>query len=577
MKYVLVNENFKRDYVDNLVRYRKASAQKLKNATKEDIQHPSALDNIDNGVKLLKDNLDRQQNILFIVDCDVDGFTSSSILWLYIKKIYPDAKLFFKIHEGKQHGLEDMMQVIEDDPIHYSLVILPDSSSGDYECHKRLKDDNTDCLVIDHHEAEKYSEYATVINNQLSNRYINKDLTGAGMVLQFCRYFDEIYGYNFSHKFYDLASLGIISDMGSMLSVENQAICHIGLHQEIKNVLFETYLEKQAYSIGSIERMNSISIAYCVTPLINALIRVGSQQEKENLFIAFIEGLKIVPSTKRGEKGMTETLATQVVRHSTNAKAHQNKIKEKALDELYIEISNNELDKNQVIVIDLSKTDIDLIPELNGLVAMQLASRYKRPAIVARENNEGFLKGSARGLSNSQLKSFKDYMTGTNLFEYCAGHGNACGISIPSKNIDSFFSLANKDLEKYDFGNDYYEVNFERYPNDPDIADMIFDVDSYNSIWGQQCEEPLVAIKCLNVSKKDISILGARKDTIKFTKFGIDYIQFKAQKFIEELNNFPDDIQMDLVCTCNVNEWGGRLSPQLMIKDCNIRDGGLSF
>jgi hypothetical protein len=36
--------------------------------------------------------------------------------------------------------------------------------------------------------------------------------------------------------------------------------------------------------------MNSVSIAFYVTPLINALIRVGTMQEKENLFLAFIDG-----------------------------------------------------------------------------------------------------------------------------------------------------------------------------------------------------------------------------------------------------------------------------------------------
>ena len=77
-----------------------------------------------------------------------------------------------------------------------------------------------------------------------------------------------------------------------------------GLEKPIKNFLFQSFLDKQSYSIGA--RMNYISIAFYVTPLINALIRVGTMEEKENLFLAFIDGEKIVPSTKRGEKGMNE-------------------------------------------------------------------------------------------------------------------------------------------------------------------------------------------------------------------------------------------------------------------------------
>jgi len=83
--------------------------------------------------------------------CDADGFTSSSILWLYIKSIFPQAKLNFTVHEHKQHGLNDMIDEIEDNPC-YNLVICPDSSSFDAKEHLRLEQLGIDCLILDHHE-----------------------------------------------------------------------------------------------------------------------------------------------------------------------------------------------------------------------------------------------------------------------------------------------------------------------------------------------------------------------------------------------------------------------------------------
>ena len=71
----------------------------------------------------------------------------------------------------------------------FSLVILPDSSSNDYEVHQKLSERGVDVLVIDHHEAEKISEYACVINNQLCD-YPNKALSGVGLVYKFCKYID---------------------------------------------------------------------------------------------------------------------------------------------------------------------------------------------------------------------------------------------------------------------------------------------------------------------------------------------------------------------------------------------------
>ena len=64
-----------------------------------------------------------------------------------------------------------------------------------------------------------------------------------------------------------------------------------------------------------------------------------------------------------------------------------------------------------------------LLYENKGLsvVAMQLSAKYKKPTIIARLNNEGYVRGSSRGINNSELESFKDFMDSTGLFEYTAG------------------------------------------------------------------------------------------------------------------------------------------------------------
>jgi single-stranded DNA-specific DHH superfamily exonuclease len=49
--------------------------------------------------------------------------------------------------------------------------------------------------------------------------------------------------------------------------------------------------------------------------------------------------------------------------------------------------------------------------ELNGLLAMKLSAKFKRPTIVARLNDQGFNRGSMRGLNQSELVSFKDFLT----------------------------------------------------------------------------------------------------------------------------------------------------------------------
>jgi single-stranded-DNA-specific exonuclease len=114
--------------------------------------NPYDLDNIEDAVELLLKHLRANSNILFVVDADCDGFTSSSILWLYIKSIFPLAKLNFTVHEHKQHGLSDKIEWLENTHEHFDLVIVPDAGSYDVEYHQRLWELGTDVLCLDHHE-----------------------------------------------------------------------------------------------------------------------------------------------------------------------------------------------------------------------------------------------------------------------------------------------------------------------------------------------------------------------------------------------------------------------------------------
>lgn len=78
---------------------------------------------------------------------DVDGYTSSAILWNYVKDFYPNANLHFLCHEHKNHGFDDTWEQIDEE--HWDLILLPDSSSNDYLHHKHFKEQGTDILILD--------------------------------------------------------------------------------------------------------------------------------------------------------------------------------------------------------------------------------------------------------------------------------------------------------------------------------------------------------------------------------------------------------------------------------------------
>lgn len=62
---------------------------------------PFLLMNIQAASDMLLKHLRQNNKILIVNDCDVDGICAASILWLYIKKNYPDANLSFIMHEHK--------------------------------------------------------------------------------------------------------------------------------------------------------------------------------------------------------------------------------------------------------------------------------------------------------------------------------------------------------------------------------------------------------------------------------------------------------------------------------------------
>ena len=162
------------------------------------------------------------------------------------------------------------------------------------------------------------------------------------------------------------------------------------------------------------------------------------------------------------------------------------------------------------------------------------------------------------------------------MFEYVQGHDNAAGCSILDKNLDRFHQYANEALKDVDFGENYYDVDFERFAADTDIMDIIFALNKYNDIYGQNNSEPLIYVKNINLTSNDYQVIGSKGDTLRFTKFGVTYIKFQAKDLIEQLSQHKE-VQLEIVGTTNINEWMGNFTPQIMIKNYEVKDGSLAF
>ena len=539
---------------------------------------PYGLENIDLAAELLLRHLRANSKIMFVVDSDCDGFTSSSILWLYIKHIFPEANLTFTLHEHKQHGLDDKIDWLEtlND---IDLVICPDSASYDIEEHERLSDLNISCLVLDHHEQQydtdgnpiiSTSPNTVIVNNQLSPMYSNKSLCGAGVVYKFCEVLDEILGIKQAQEYMDLVALGEIADVMDRTTPETNYLMLRGL-KNIKNKGFQTLLEAQSYSLKEKATypwygLTPIDIAFYIAPLINALTRVGSMKEKEAMFYCFIEPDKILPSTKRGAKPEdTETAAEQTARVGKNAKARQDKLKEKAIDLIDFKIQKNDLANNNIILVEVEPED-NIPPELTGLVAMAIVNKYNKPVMIGRRNDNNEINGSIRSSGNfAGLPSFKQFLEESSLINYVAGHDAAAGFGINSFNTDKLLSYSNEKLDDNAFSK-CYTVDYILDARE-NIAPLLEKLGEHPEFFGNHIDEIKIVIK--NISLANVTAMGANKDSMKISFNGIDYVRFKDINFTEEV--FSNRLKkLTAYGRVNLNTFAGRTTTQVFVDDYDL-------
>ena len=150
-------------------------------------------------------------------------------------------------------------------------------------------------------------------------------------------------------------------------------------------------------------------------------------------------------------------------------------------------------------------------------------------------------------------------------------HANACGFAVPVNNVQKLLNYANEKLRNFDFNEGSYDVDFIIKNNSIDLEELITDLCRGTKYWGQGNPEPVIAVEGINIDASDIYVIGSNADTVKFIYGGITYIKFKAKDLIEEFKKFNGRILVNVVGRGNLNRWGGRTTPQIMIDDIEIK------
>ena len=545
------------------------------NTTDDDISSPLELGekSLNAAAQSLIQHIFSKDKTLVICDCDCDGFTSAALLINYLYDLFPtyvETGLKWFVHEDKQHGLEDVMDYINQKD--FKLVICPDASSNDYEYHKQLKAKGIDVIVLDHHLADATSEDAIVINNQLCG-YENKELSGVGVVYQFCRFIDSKMQSNFADNYLDLVALGLTGDMMSLTSIETKHLINKGFEPEnIKNPYIYEMWQKNHFKLG--DHITSIDAAFYIVPMVNAVQRSGTIEEKELLFKSMLkyEAFAEIASTKRGCKGQTERLVDQAVRMSTNVKNRQTRAQDASMEYLENRIVKENMMDRKVLLFTLEPGKVD--KNIAGLIANKISAKYQRPSCMLTKVGDVY-QGSARGYEMSGVTNFKDICDATGCVNWTAGHQNAFGVSINVDKIDEFLEKTDAALANMTSEPVYY-VDYIYNGADVNPQDILA-ISDLSNLWGKDLDEAMVAVKDIKISKDLVTVYRKTSNTLKITLPNkVSLMKFNAtDEECEMLENQTGAyIQMEIVGKCHKNEWMGNVSPQIFIEDWEITGQG---
>lgn len=209
------------------------------------------------------------------------------------------------------------------------------------------------------------------------------------------------------------------------------------------------------------------------------------------------------------------------------------------------------------------------------VIANKLMAKYQRPCCILTKtedkDNHISYQGSARGCDKVGITDFKSICAATKVCEYTIGHAGAFGLGLPADKIDTF--ICNTDFQLANMASEpIYYVDYIWNQNEADEEKIlgIADMDCY---WGKDCDEALVAIQNIQITKNMIQMMAS--NTCKITlPNGISIIKFRmSDEEYKKLYSENGYVTINAVCRCNKNCWNGITSAQLLLNDYEIVGG----
>lgn len=506
--------------------------------------------NLKKGFELLSAAIQNGQFIFIMSDYDVDGIASGCIFEFLFREIgYTNYNIRFPKRFSEGYGIRD--SVVGEIPEN-ALLITVDNGITAIEPIQKAKEKDITVMIVDHHQPKRdengnsiLPDAEVIIDPHATGNCDFHDYCGAGLAYKLC----SMLVHPKSKSVYlmlCMATLATIADVMPLVE-DNRKIVLQGLKLLCEPSVCTNGLLALLKSYDMDRYITSTDIGFYIAPAINAMSRMNDDGAKT----AF-EYL-----TYHGEYEIAERNAE--IMKITNEKRRELVFKgEKMIEDI---IQKEGLYKQIPLCIYCP----DLHEGIIGIIAGNLATKYKRPAIVFTDSN-GFYKGSGRSYGGVNLYELLNECK--DLFFKWGGHAEAAGMSIPKEMFSQLQHSLSDAFQRLSFKirdtDDTYDL--EVLPHE--LPCMIKELDKYQP-FGQGNPFLRLLIREFrlfydNNAKGYTRLLGKHKTHIKFCGERYHAIGFDLGSKYQALGN---PLELNLLCTVNKNHYTNPQTGTLILTD----------
>ena len=521
-------------------------AEIFMNPSLEYLRNPFLMKDMKKATERIKKAIENKERIYIYGDYDVDGVSSTSILYIYFKSIDYPVKYYIPNRLEEGYGInEEAIRKIGNDGC--DLIITVDCGITSVNEVGLANELGIDVIITDHHECQSDvpNAYAIVNPKQDDCNYPFDMLCGCGVAFKMIQALTDEEEFKTSmFDYLEVVTLATICDIVPLID-ENRIIVKNGLKlmKEGKNLGL-----RELIKVCGIEtsKIGSSHIGYSVGPRINASGRLGHSYLGVQLFTTDLEDeakeIANILEAKNIERQMIES-----------------KMYKEAED--VISSSENYKD-DKVLVVAKEGWQHGII----GIVASKLTEKYYKPTILLTIE-DGEATGSARSIKGFSI--FDALVSCKDLMNKFGGHEQAAGLALNAENIEELRKRVNKiadyNLNKDDLiENIKVEYELEEESATLDLIDNLHKLEPF----GLSNPSPRFIMRDLLLT--NIYKMGKNKQHLKLiceNEKSYECVGFNMAYLAE---NFQEGDKIDVLFQVDENNFNNDRKVQFLLKDIRL-------